>query len=254
MGGGGGQDTTAPTPAATVVELDEDDGDAESGRAGSEIWFAPEIHVSVVAHAAGEVPPSSAHVRPGRHTSGVISPTPAQQAETTGGGSGGGGGGEGVSHPPRLLLHGASVTAANVEALIAHVTTAARALEADRMAAAAAADGRLFDGPLAAGTLEGATTLVASSMYRGANSGARVAKPHPPSPPSITPLLEAAASVLKLLPSDAASSIVLVSDCVAGLPPCRDYGSLVMQLLRHDIAVNVLQVRARVCHVHFLCL
>jgi hypothetical protein len=35
---------------------------------------------------------------------------------------------------------------------------------------------------------------------------------------------------------------LLVTDCVASLPPSAAYGSLVMQMLRHDVVAHVLQL------------
>lgn len=112
---------------------------------------------------------------------------------------------------PHVLLHGFALTSESVGELIGRATSALRRLEG---------------------------TVAAEARAAGASGSREGSRPVP----SISPLLESAAGVLKLLPASACGSIVLVTDCATSLPPCAAYGSVVMQLLRHDVAVHAVQL------------
>ena len=62
------------------------------------------------------------------------------------------------------------------------------------------------------------------------------------SQPSLAPILDTAVQLLKLHPLDAAPIITIISDCVTGLPESAEYDSVLMQLVRHDTNVAVIQL------------
>lgn len=96
---------------------------------------------------------------------------------------------------PRLIVHGFSVTRDNVDELIAIAKHGLSCAESD---AAAEAELQLQQGT--------------------ATSGA----------PTLSPLLDTAVQLLKLLPGDAAPLVVLVTDGAAVLPETSDYDSICM--------------------------
>lgn len=62
------------------------------------------------------------------------------------------------------------------------------------------------------------------------------------SSPALSPVLDTAVQLLKLHPLDAAPIVTIISDCVAGLPDSAEYGSTLMQLVRHDTSVAVVHL------------
>ncbi len=192
------------------------------------VWFVPELHVSVLAQTAFEAAPTSAP-----SAASTEAPVPC------------------ALPPPRLLVHGQVVTAGNVEAFIGTLAGGLRAVEREWFAHAqqratavqqqqqqqqlqqrqglepAVSPSDIGDvSPFAAPPPmpTAATVATAASTPHAATSASSS------SSPSLTPLLESAVYVLKLLPPDACPAVVVVTDAVAALPAATDYGSVVMQV------------------------
>ena len=122
----------------------------------------------------------------------------------------------GGRRPPRLLLHGRSLTTATLPSLLSDIRS------------------RLSD-TNAEGGYDNDCLGFSNNRERCDNgSGERG---------GLAPLLEASACVLRLLPSHSLPAVVLVSDCVGRLPDSTVYdGSLIWEMARHDMAVSVLHV------------